>query len=208
MFWMIVIILSLFSIGDCISIGKIEDYIMIDIINSTLLNISREKCICELVKSNELVSALNYFEANQTCQLFYSNKNSILIQFYINSSLTFINQSSISVTTIQSLIPPAHQLLHQQLVHPPHQQPAHPLLQLPVHPPHQLLLQLPVHPRRQLLLQQPARPLLQQPAHSLLQLPVHPPQQLLLQQPVHRLLRQPVHPLLQLLRQPLHQQAK
>ncbi|CAF1391039.1 unnamed protein product [Adineta steineri] len=200
MFWMIIIILSSFSIGDCISIGKIEDYIMIDIINSTLLNISREKCICELVKSSELVSALNYFEANQTCQLFYSNKNSILIQFYINSSLTFINQSSISVTTIQSLIYPLLQLP----VHPPHQL----LLQQPVHPPHLLLLQPPVHP----LLQQPAHPLLQLPVHPphqlLLQLPVHPPHQLLLQQPVHRLLRQPVHPLLQLLRQPLHLQAK
>jgi hypothetical protein len=97
MFWMI-IIFSLFSVVDSIPISQIEDHIMIGITNNSLFNVTRDQCICQMIQSNELISALNYFQTNQICQLFSSNKNSILIQFSSNSTFLFINQSSISIT--------------------------------------------------------------------------------------------------------------
>ncbi len=94
-----IIIFSLFSVVDSGTMGLIEDYIMIGTANNSLFNITRNQCICQMIQSNELLSALNYFQTNQTCQLFSSNKNSILIQFSSNSSFIFINESSISITT-------------------------------------------------------------------------------------------------------------
>jgi hypothetical protein len=101
MFRMIVILLLL-SVVDCIRIGKIENNIMIGIINNSLSNITLDQCICQMVQSNELISAVNYFQTNQTCQLFSYNMSSILIQFNVDSTIIFINQTSISITSIQS----------------------------------------------------------------------------------------------------------
>ena len=101
MFWMIVI-LSLFSVADSIRIGKIENNIMIGIINSSLLNVTRDQCICQMINSNELISAANYFQSNKTCQLFSYNITSVLITFNANATFLFINQTSISITSIQS----------------------------------------------------------------------------------------------------------
>jgi len=99
MFWL-VFILSLFSVANSIRIGKIENYIMIGIINHSLVNITEDQCICQMIQAN--LSALNYFQTNQTCQLLNNNISTIFIEFYTNSSFLFINQSSISITTIQS----------------------------------------------------------------------------------------------------------
>jgi hypothetical protein len=99
MFWLVVI-LSLFSVADSIRIGKIENYIMIGIINHSLVNITEDQCICQMIQSN--LSALNYFQTNETCQLLNNNISTIFIEFYTNSSVLFINQSSISIITIQS----------------------------------------------------------------------------------------------------------
>ena len=103
MFWMI-IILSLFSASNSVSIGKIEDYMMISVINNSILNITEDECICQMIKSNDSISALNYFPINQTCQLFYLNASSILIEFYLNSSFIFINQSSILITNSKFIL--------------------------------------------------------------------------------------------------------
>jgi hypothetical protein len=62
------IIFSLFSVVDSGTMGLIEDYIMIGTANNSLFNITRNQCICQMIQSNELLSALNYFQTNQTCQ--------------------------------------------------------------------------------------------------------------------------------------------
>ena len=99
MFWMVVI-LSFFSVADSIGIGKIENYVVIGSVNRVLLNISRGQCICEMIQSNQTISVLNYFSFNQTCQVFYTNGRSIVIGYNLNSTLMFVNQSSISITNI------------------------------------------------------------------------------------------------------------
>jgi len=48
MFWA-VLVLSLFSVGDSINIGKIQDNIMIGIANYSLLNVTEYQCICQMV---------------------------------------------------------------------------------------------------------------------------------------------------------------
>ncbi len=94
-------ILLLVSTGDSIRIGKIDNYIMIGIANNPLLNITQNECICQMVRLNGLISAMNYFQTNTTCQLYSSNITSVVIEFNLNSSFIFINQSFISITTIQ-----------------------------------------------------------------------------------------------------------
>ncbi|CAF0979413.1 unnamed protein product [Adineta steineri] len=72
---------------------------MIGTMTKFLSNSSRENCICEMTQSNTLISAINYFSQNQTCQLFFSNNNSMIIEYQVNSTLIFINQSIISIQT-------------------------------------------------------------------------------------------------------------
>ncbi|CAF1124276.1 unnamed protein product [Adineta steineri] len=79
-----------------------------------LSNSSRENCICEMIQSNTLISAINYFSQNQTCQLFSSNNNSMIIEYQVNSTLIFINQSIISIQTNMGRQDP--QLHSRQLV--------------------------------------------------------------------------------------------
>ena len=101
MFWVLVI-LSLFSMVGSVRIGKIENNTMIGIMNNSLINITLDQCICQMIQSNELISAVNYFQTNKTCQLFSYNMSSILITFNVDSTFIFINQTSISITSIQS----------------------------------------------------------------------------------------------------------
>jgi hypothetical protein len=101
MFWMIVV-LSLFFAGDSVKIGKIQNAIVISIINNSLSNITGDQCICQMMKSNELLSAVNYFQINQTCQLYSSNITSVTIEFNLYSDFIFVNQSLITITTVQS----------------------------------------------------------------------------------------------------------
>ncbi|CAF4189384.1 unnamed protein product, partial [Adineta steineri] len=68
---------------------------------NNLLNVTEDQCICEMIKVNGSISALNYFSTNQTCQLFRSNSSTIYIEFYLNSTFIFLNQSSISILNIQ-----------------------------------------------------------------------------------------------------------
>ncbi len=100
MFWKF-FILSLLSFGDPILITKIQDNIMVGNMNNLLFNITQDQCICEMIQSNDLISALNYFPSNQTCQLFHSNITSVFIEYYSNSFFLFINQSSISISNIK-----------------------------------------------------------------------------------------------------------
>ncbi|CAF1102709.1 unnamed protein product [Adineta steineri] len=106
--WAIVILL-LFSVGNCVRVGKIQNYIVIGVMNNSLFNITEEQCICEMVKLNGFVSALNYFATNETCQLFSFDISSILIAFNLNSSFLFINQSTISITAISTNTQPRQQ---------------------------------------------------------------------------------------------------
>ncbi|CAF1014393.1 unnamed protein product [Adineta steineri] len=85
--------------SDSIFVGKISNSIMVGIVNKSLLNVTKDECICEMMKINVLLSGLNYFSTNETCQLFYSNNNSIIIEFNSNSDFMFINQSVISIST-------------------------------------------------------------------------------------------------------------
>jgi len=97
MFWL-VIILSLFSVGNSHKIGKIQDHIMIGVTNYSLFNLTEDQCLCQMMQSNGLGAAVNYFQTNQTCQLFNYNISAIFIQYNFNSSFIFINQSWISIT--------------------------------------------------------------------------------------------------------------
>jgi hypothetical protein len=98
----ILVILSLFSITNSIQIGKIENNIMIGITNNSLTNITLDQCICQMMTmSNALIKSLNYFQINQTCQLFNSNISSITIELNFNSSFIFLNQSEILITIFQ-----------------------------------------------------------------------------------------------------------
>jgi hypothetical protein len=103
MFWL-VIILSLFSVGNSHNIGKIQDNIMIGVTNYSLFNVTEHQCICQMMQWNGLVSAINYFQTNQTCQLFNYNISSIFIQYNFNSSFIFINQSWISITNSKIML--------------------------------------------------------------------------------------------------------
>ncbi|CAF1266076.1 unnamed protein product [Adineta steineri] len=96
MFW-IFFVLLVFSTGDCILIGKIDNNILVGNMSESLWNITQSQCICEMINSNGTISTLNYFSANQTCQLFYTSFTSILIEFNANSSLIFMNQSAIFI---------------------------------------------------------------------------------------------------------------
>ncbi|CAF0838789.1 unnamed protein product [Adineta steineri] len=100
MFW-IFFVLLIVSTGDCILIGKIDNNILIGNIFKSLWNITQNQCICEMIDSNGIISTLNYFSTNQTCQLFYTNFTSILIEFSLNSSLIFMNQSAIFIAQNQ-----------------------------------------------------------------------------------------------------------
>jgi hypothetical protein len=100
MFWKF-FILSLLSVGDCIPITTIQNNIMVGMMNNMLFNITQDQCICQMIQSNDLISALNYFPSNQTCQLFHSNITSLFIEYYSNSLFLFINQSSISIANIK-----------------------------------------------------------------------------------------------------------
>ncbi|CAF3764582.1 unnamed protein product, partial [Adineta steineri] len=64
------------------------------------LNVTEDQCICEMIKVNDSISALNYFSTNQTCQLYRSNSSTIYVEFYLNSTIIFLNQSSISILNI------------------------------------------------------------------------------------------------------------
>ncbi|CAF0729126.1 unnamed protein product [Adineta steineri] len=96
MFW-IFFVLLVFSTGNCILINKINNNILIGNISESLWNITQNQCICEMINSNGTISTSNYFSTNQTCQLFYTNFTSILIEFNLNSSLIFMNQSAIFI---------------------------------------------------------------------------------------------------------------
>ncbi|CAF4184423.1 unnamed protein product, partial [Adineta steineri] len=100
MFW-ILFVLLVFCSGDCVLIGKIDNNILIGDISKSLWNITQSQCICEMITSNGMLSTLNYFSRNQTCQLFYTNYTSILIEFSLNSWLIFMNQSAIFIAQNQ-----------------------------------------------------------------------------------------------------------
>ncbi len=97
-----IVILSLFYVGESVRVGKIDDFIMMGNTYNLLFNLTCKQCICQMITSNGWISALNYFLTNQTCQLFNYNASSILIQYYFNASLIFINQSAISIKIVQS----------------------------------------------------------------------------------------------------------
>jgi hypothetical protein len=97
----LVMMLSLLSTMDAIRIGQVKARIMVGISDRTVLNISEDQCICQMAKLNGPIVALNYFQTNRTCQLFISENSSLVVQYYSNSSFLFINQSTISITTIE-----------------------------------------------------------------------------------------------------------
>ncbi|CAF1283191.1 unnamed protein product [Adineta ricciae] len=83
-------------------VGKVESYIYIGIQQNVLNNITLATCMCQMMRSNGLVSGLNYFYPNNTCQLFSFNISLLSIQFYANSSFRFVNQSFISIALVST----------------------------------------------------------------------------------------------------------
>ncbi|CAF0861295.1 unnamed protein product [Adineta steineri] len=67
---------------------------------NNLFNVTEDQCICEMIKLNDSISALNYFSTNQTCQLYRSNISTIYVEYYLNSTIIFLNQSSITILNI------------------------------------------------------------------------------------------------------------
>ncbi|CAF4196571.1 unnamed protein product, partial [Adineta steineri] len=99
MVW-IIFILSLFSVCHCILITKIQNVIIVGDVYNNLFNVTEDQCICEMIEANDGISALNYFSTNQTCQLFHSNISTVYIEFSLNSTIIFLNQSSISISIL------------------------------------------------------------------------------------------------------------
>ncbi|CAF1003793.1 unnamed protein product [Adineta steineri] len=104
MFWLIFILL-LFSACNAIRITKIQNIIIVGNIYNTLLNVTEDQCICEMIKVNDAICALNYFSTNQTCQLYRSNSSTIFVEFHLNSTIIFLYQSSILILDIQEYQP-------------------------------------------------------------------------------------------------------
>ncbi|CAF1167386.1 unnamed protein product [Adineta steineri] len=107
MLWRIFLV-TLFYTVDSILLGKITNGMMIGTIYKSLFNINQNQCICEMIQSNQSITALNYFSINQTCQLLISNITSSSIQFNLYTSLIFFNQTLILPQNINELttIPP------------------------------------------------------------------------------------------------------
>jgi hypothetical protein len=97
------VIASLSSVVDCVTVGEIQNYVMVGAINRSLFNLTKDQCIRTMMRSLQLVFALNYFSENQTCQLFVYNNSSVLIESKLNTTFIFTDRSSISITTRQSV---------------------------------------------------------------------------------------------------------
>ena len=100
-----VLMFSLFFTTDSIQIGKIENRILMGISTQLLSNTTQNQCICEMAKLSGSILAMNYFQINNTCQLFIPNNNSLVVQYYSNSSVLFYNQSFVSII-VQPLCDP------------------------------------------------------------------------------------------------------
>ncbi|CAF4259403.1 unnamed protein product, partial [Adineta steineri] len=96
----LIFILSLFCVCNAILITKIQNIIIVGNMYNNLLNVTEDQCICEMIEANDGISALNYFSTNQTCQLFRSNSSTIYVEFYLNSTTIFLNQSSMSISIL------------------------------------------------------------------------------------------------------------
>ena len=93
--WRLVILLTIVLSVDCVVVGQIQDAQLTGDDNEAWFNQTREQCICEMVKSNGLILALNYFVTNQTCQFFFFNVTNIRIEFYMDCLVIYVNQSAI-----------------------------------------------------------------------------------------------------------------
>ena len=91
--------MSLLTVSDGILLGQIQNNIIVGMGSQSLSNVTREQCICTIIRSNGSFCALNYFSTNQTCQLFASNLDPMTIQFNMNSLLIFINRSSLAIVS-------------------------------------------------------------------------------------------------------------
>lgn len=79
-----------------IEIGKINNHVMTNFVNQTLVNLTQNQCICQMIRSNQTILGLNYFSTNQICQILSSNINANFIIFNPNSVLIFRNQTFMS----------------------------------------------------------------------------------------------------------------
>ncbi|CAF1383537.1 unnamed protein product [Adineta ricciae] len=50
-----------------------------------------------MINSNSSISALNYYQNNQICQLFSSRITSIYVQLTLHATLLYLNQSNLTV---------------------------------------------------------------------------------------------------------------
>ena len=92
-----IIFLSLFSVANSMSIGRIDNCSQIADMSVLVFNVTQDECICRMIHSNGSKFALNYFSTNRTCQLFESSVIWITLQFDVNSIFAFLNQSAISI---------------------------------------------------------------------------------------------------------------
>ena len=84
---------TVLSLGHGLFLNKVNNFRIIADQYQVLLNKTENECICEVISSNQMISTLNYFLTNQTCQLFYSNLTTFNIEWNMNWSLVYTYES-------------------------------------------------------------------------------------------------------------------
>ncbi|UJR11750.1 hypothetical protein I4U23_015931 [Adineta vaga] len=94
----ILLLFSTFSIGgDCVIVGKLQDAKLIGNISETIVSQTQQQCICQMLKSVDSISAVNYFSTTQICQLFSTSSSGLIdLQLSANSLVLYTNQSIIA----------------------------------------------------------------------------------------------------------------
>lgn len=96
----LIVLLTFTVTVESVGIGTIIDQRMTGNALHSFSNISSEQCICEMIEAN--LFAVNYYLTNNTCEVFDYNGSSVQVQFNANGLFTFVNQSSMMITSIQS----------------------------------------------------------------------------------------------------------
>ncbi|CAF1219675.1 unnamed protein product [Adineta ricciae] len=89
----------------CVLLGKIQDHHTVGISNKLFFaNVTENQCACQLMQSNEYISGFNYYLNNRTCEVFFSNQSSLLIESNENANFIFINRSTISIIKSNQIV--------------------------------------------------------------------------------------------------------
>lgn len=84
---------AVLSLGHGLYLNKVVNFRITADPYQVLLNRTENECICEMMSSSQMMSTLNYFLSNQTCQLFYSNLTIFDLEWNMNCTLIYTYQS-------------------------------------------------------------------------------------------------------------------